>query len=117
MVLGIATGVEFLDYFCAFWNLLVIFHFDLKMGGGGGKHLSIALPFLSLLFPPTPPPGSTTDKGVLCEVCYLVSNGGRNYCGCGCCFVLFFLPVLLLSGICLFIIIFLVWEKAEGTLS
>ena len=33
VVIGIAAGVELLDYFCVFWYFLVIFYLDLKIGG------------------------------------------------------------------------------------
>ena len=67
MVIGIAASMELLDYFCALWDLLVIFYFDLKVR----ERLPIA----------NPP--STTDEGVFCKVGCLVSSGGRNCCGYG----------------------------------
>ena len=45
VVIGNAAGVEFLDYFCAFWELLAIFLFDLKVGGSTCP-LTFPSPFL-----------------------------------------------------------------------
>ena len=70
------------------------FYFNLKMGGGGGGGGTPAH------CPPShpPPPGLSTDKQYFVKLAVSVSSGGRN-----CCDYEFFLPALVLSGICLFI--------------
>ena len=68
-------AVEFLTRFCAFWDLLVIFYFDLKVG----DHLSSSTSHL--------PTWIHTEKGVFHKAAILDSSGGRNCCSCGMIFV------------------------------
>ena len=87
----IAVHVEFLDYFCSFWDGLQFFlNFYLKVRR-------------ALAHCPSP---STTDIGALYKAGCVVNSGGRNCCGYG-----FF---RLLSTFCDFLVYSLVWRKVEG---
>ena len=61
LVIRIAADVDFFDYFCTLWDLIVISYFDVKVGRALAHCLSLPL-------------GPTTDKGVFCEVGCLVSR-------------------------------------------
>ena len=62
----LSAALKFIASFCAFWDFLAIFGFDLKVAWSLDS----------------PTSGSIT-KEVFCKTAFLVSSGGRNCCSCG----------------------------------